>query len=114
MEPKFRKGDQVMIRPFDTIDQDDIGRVGMNEHNCFSIPRSHIDRQSEAEEPYVVTRIDDEYGTYVYRIRPLSSDESITYWWAQGMLRGYEEAEELPDADEDGLFGLLIVEAAAG
>lgn len=117
MEPKFSKGDVVAIRPFNEIDSDDIGRVGISENSCFSIPCEHINRQSASgEKPYVVTRIDCEYSTYIYRLRLLDSDEErdpITYWWAQGMLRPYVEQTELPDADDTEFFGFLYGEAEA-
>ena len=103
---KFFIGDKVRIRPFDEIDTSDIGECGISDEGCFAIGRFHINEES-AEGPYVITEFREDYETYIYRMRREDGINNITFWWAQGMLYP-DEQEELPDADECGLFGYLL------
>ena len=66
-EQKFHVGDIVRIRPFDEIDDGDIGDLKRTSTECYAIHRSNIDGFSKSG-PCVVKSGREIHGTYIYRL----------------------------------------------
>ena len=119
MKPQlFHSGDKVSVRPYAEIDRTDIGNARYEESSlrndgkryCYGIDDDYIDKLSSMDEPLIVHRESDrtvDRDMFIYELRTASGGQ-VPYWWAQGMLRPYEEAEPMPEPDVDGLFGLLF------
>ena len=104
-EQKFHNGDAVMIRPFDEVDMEEMGRIRKSAGVCYGIDRNYINERTDRV--YRIAKHMQDCGAHVYKL--LSETNVMTpYWWAQGMLYPAKE-EAIPDPDTDGLFGLLGV-----
>ena len=106
---KFSIGDKVFVRHFDEIDRSDIGQIKFDEENrkCYNIAAITINMYASNDVvPYTVCIVEQDFGTFIYRIKNANGRDA--YWWAQGMLRSAYGDEELPEADSDGLFDLLM------
>ena len=118
MKPQlFHSGDKVSVRPYAEIDRTDIGDARYEERSrhlngkryCYGIDEDYIDKLSSMDEPLIVKKECDrteDRDMFIYDLTTASGVQ-VPYWWAQGMLRPYEEAEPMPEPDVDGLFGLL-------
>lgn len=97
-EQKFRPGDCVRIRPFDLIDQEDIGRLTWTTNACYSIDREEIEAAHAKYSELFIVDAHVFKDSWVYHLR--TQTREIGYAWAQGMLE-YANAEpiEIPEAD---------------
>ena len=101
-DQKFFKGDRVFVRGFDEIDTGDIGVITKGRRFCYGITRKEIERTAGFGELEIENVIRD-LGTYIYTLRNPISTKSVSFLWAQGMLRPVPE-EELAEPDPTDLF----------
>ena len=112
-ERKYYENDPVRILPFSEIDRSDIGIARYEPADapggglCFGIRKRGIDEYSIGG-PYKITYAfySNEYRMWTYRMED-KDGTPVRWYWAQGMLRPYEE-EELKEPEPDDLFGFLF------
>lgn len=102
-EQKFHNGNAVMIRPFDEVDMEEMGRIRKTAGVCYGIDREYINERTD--KVYRIAKHMEDCGAHVYKLKN-EIGLTIPYWWAQGMLYSLGE-ESIPEPDTDGLFGLL-------